>query len=117
MFYNTSAKIRSPMSKSARRVQGTRRLRFTMTGVMIVLLPPFLMLAMAPMMSMMVPIALVLLSFMLATALSGLHAKQLEPRLIRVEHFQSGTIAVFLVQIVSHRPLCPMQNDLAAFGL
>lgn len=86
MFYDESAKVRLPMGKSAKRARRTKRLRFTMTGIMIVLLPPFLMLAIAPIMVMSVPIALVLLPFMIAAFLSSAHATRWQPRLIRVEH-------------------------------
>jgi hypothetical protein len=73
------------MSKSAKRARRTKRLRFTMTGIMIVLLAPVLMLALAPVLLMFVPIALVLLPFMLATFFSSPHARAFDPRLIRVE--------------------------------
>lgn len=86
MFCDESAKVRSPMSKSAKRARRVKRLRFTMTGIMIVLLPPFLVLAIAPVLLMFVPIALVLLPFMIATFFSSPHARALDARLIRVEH-------------------------------
>ena len=43
MFYDESAKVRAPRSKSFKRARRMKLFRFTMTGVMIVLLPPFLM--------------------------------------------------------------------------
>lgn len=89
MFYDESAKVRSPMSKSAKRTRRMKRFRFTMTGVMIVLLPPFLMLAIVPTMLMFVPVALVLIPFMLAALVSA-HAKQSEPQLIPIQRLPRG---------------------------
>src|SRR5438874_2424752 len=84
MFYDESA--RSESSKSQSRL---KLFRFTMTGVIIVLLLPFVMLAFGPVMLMLFPLALTLIPLMIPGLFSGAHVNQLEPAVIRAPRLEA----------------------------
>jgi len=82
MFCDESAK--GPSSRSQRRL---KLFRFTMTGVMIVLLPPFFLLAIAPMMMVLIPVAFLVTAFMIPAFFSETHPTRLRPAHVRVWAF------------------------------
>ena len=79
MFYDSP--VRSSSAKSQRQLAP---FKIMMIGVMIVLLPPFLMLAVAPMALMAVPLAFVALLCMLPVFFSRAHSNPVHRVPIRV---------------------------------
>jgi hypothetical protein len=83
MFYDTSAKDEASMCGRPMKL-----FRLTMTGVIIVLLAPFVMFAMAPVVLLLVPLALVAMAFMLPAVVGGRPSNP-----VQSEHLQAWRLA------------------------
>ena len=83
MFYDESAK--ETASKSRRPI---KLLRLTMTGVIIVLLAPLVMLAMAPAALVLLPLALVMMALMVSALIAGEDSSP-----VQSEHAQAWRLA------------------------
>jgi hypothetical protein len=74
MFYDESASSRQPLNPS----------RLAMISVAIILLPPFITLAAAPVLLMLLPVAWVAIPFMIPAFFGGTHSNQVESHNIRL---------------------------------
>jgi uncharacterized membrane protein len=82
MFYDESAR-----SEPSNRQRPLKLFRFTMTGVIIALLAPFVMLAFAPVILMLLPLALVAMAIMVPALVGGGHPNQLQSGRVQVWQF------------------------------
>ena len=82
MSYDEST--RGALSKSQRRL---KLFRFTMTGVMIVLLPPSFISGIAPITLVLIPVAFLVIPFMISAFFGEMHPTRLQPAHVRVWAF------------------------------